>query len=145
MPLSGVDICFDGVNVEKGHVGDFVVVWKDRGEIQHYSLWDGRSCRMGEGRGEGFSWSSSLGWSGRLEVAEGLLSLTTDRPGYVRGLGTAEGSSSGPTVFHIQTESFKVMSNTFYCNRVCVFPEKGFFMGIRVIGSRGVVQNRGQT
>ena len=126
----GVDICFDGVSVERGQVGDFVMVWKDRGEIKHYLLRDGSSCRMGGGNVVGFSWSSSLGWSGRLKVAEGLLSLTTNRPGLVLDLGTGEGSSSGPTVFRMQTGSFRVMGTAFYCTRVCFSPSEGFLWGI---------------
>ena len=108
-----MDICFDGVNMEKGHAGDSVLVWKDRGEIKQYLLRDGRPCRMGGGNVVGFSWSSSLGWSGRLMVAEGLLSLTTNRPGLVLDLGTGEGSSSGPTVFRVQVKNFTVLCREF--------------------------------
>ena len=46
-PLSGVDICFNGVR-EKGQVDNFVVV-SDRGMVQNYLLRDGSSCRIGEG------------------------------------------------------------------------------------------------
>ena len=81
--------------MERGQVNDFVIIWKEKGAVQHYLL------RLGEGEGEGIEWSSSLGWMGSLEATRGLLSLTTERLALVRGLEEAEGvgSPSGPTIF----------------------------------------------
>ena len=100
---------------------------------------------MGETRGEGFSWSSCLGWSGRLEKVERHLSLITNRPGLVLDLGPGEGSLAGPTVFCIQTGKFRIMSTEFFCNRV-IFPLQRFFlMRYRVLVGGFVVRYRGQT
>ena len=84
-PSAGAEIWFNEIMV-RGQVDDFVVVWSDRGMVQNYLLRDGSSCRIGEGTGEGFTWSSSIGWSGRLEATQGLLSLSVDG---------ASGSGSG--------------------------------------------------
>ena len=116
------------------------MVWSERGKVQNYLLRDGSSCRIGEGTGEGFTWSSSIGWSGRLEATQGLLSLSTERPVLVRGLGEGEGPSSGPTVFHIQCKSFCVMGTKFYCKIACFPPDMVFYgvSGTREVGSSTV-------
>ena len=130
-PAEGVEIWFDGA-MERGHVNDFVVVWKDRGAVHHYLLRDGDTCWLGESKEGGIVWSGSFGWEGSLVAADGLLSLKTDRPALVRGLEEAEGvgSSSAPATFHIRSSSFMVLGTEFYCNRVCFSSDRGFFYGV---------------
>ena len=123
-----VEIWFKGT-MERGQVDDFVIAWSDRGVVENFLLRNGQSCWMGAEPGEGISWSSSLGWRGRLEATQGSISLSTERPSFVRGLGDGEGPSSGPTVFRIQSNRFTIMATVFFCNRICFSPVEGFFYG----------------
>ena len=77
----------DGSFRALGREGNILISWKDAGLSQHYLLRKDRSCRMGGRNGVGFSWSSYLGWEGRLENNEGNLVLTTFMPNMVRDLG----------------------------------------------------------
>ena len=115
--------------MERGQVDDFVIAWSDRGEVENYLLRNGQTCWMGAESEEGITWSNSLGWRGRLEASQGSLSLSTERPSMVRGLGDGEGPSSGPTVFRIQGNRFTIMATVFFCNRICFSPVEGFFYG----------------
>ena len=76
--------------MERGQVDDFVIAWSDRGEVENYLLRNGQTCWMGAESEEGITWSNSLGWRGRLEASQGSLSLSTERPSMVRGLGDGE-------------------------------------------------------
>ena len=126
--VGGVEITFRGIT-EKGHVDDFVIAWSDRGMVENFLLRNGQSCWMGAESGEGITWSNSLGWRGRLAATQGFLSLSTERPAVVRGLGTGEGLSTGYTVFQIQGNRFTIMTKVFYCSRICFSHDVGFLYG----------------
>ena len=100
---------------------------------------------MGAESGEGITWSNSLGWRGRLEATRGFLSLSTERPAFVRGLGNGEGLSKGYTVFHIQGNRFTIMTKVFYWSRICFSHDVGFFMVNRTVGSGVLLRDRGQS
>ena len=66
-------------------------------------------------------------------------SLLTERPALVQGLveDEGEGSSSGITVFRIQSRSYSVLCKKFSCQRVCYSPARVFFTECRVLGRGG--------
>ena len=134
--VRGAEITFRG-NMERGQVDDFVIAWSDQGVVENFLLKNVQACWMGAESGEGITWSNSLGWRGRLEATHGFLSLSTERPAFVRGLGDGEGRSSGHTVFRIQSNRFTIMAKVFFCNRVRFSPAEGFFYGRPRIRERG--------
>ena len=107
--------------------GDVLLFWMDQG-IEQYMMRDGSSSRMGCSEGEGFTWCSCLGWRERLEAENGNLSLVTNSPGPVRGLGNGEGPSTGPVTFRIQHQRFTVVCTVFSCRVLNFSPAKGFLL-----------------
>ena len=98
---------------------------------------------MGGESGERFTWSSCLGWRGRLEAEEGNLFIMTNFPGLVLDLGPGKGPpSAGPTVFRILKEKFRAMSTVYYCKRVCFPPEKVVFYTPPGSGRVGSTEDR---